>query len=187
MAEKGAQAEPQLKGAGTSTANREPYPERKLRADYYFDVHLQGQRRWYSTRAGRHKRMSNALAILVIVAGTAVTVVQIFRDEAWVPIATAVLGAVVVLAKGLERIGRYGETWMAYRKASEAMQHQYRLYVNNAGDFASEASEEEAYRTFVERVEQVIGEEVSQFWQAQARTQSKGGEPPPRSPPSADA
>ncbi len=34
---------------------------------------------------------------------------------------------------------RYEETWLGYRKASEAMKREYRLYINNAGNYAGAA------------------------------------------------
>jgi len=148
---------------------QELHPDRKRRADHYFDIHLRKQREWYSKNAGKAKDFTNALALTVLGAGTLTSVVQLFHEQAWVPIVTAILGAIVVMAKGLERIGKYNETWMGYRKASESMKREFRLYINNAGDYPDAADEDEAYRWFVEQVERVVAEEQNQFWQRRGR------------------
>jgi hypothetical protein len=94
---------------------------------------------------------------------------------------TAALGATVFLAEGLGRIGRYNETWIGYRRASESMKREYRLYINNAGDYTEAEDENEAYRWFVEQVERVIAEEQNQFFQIRGRAQSKGNGPSKKS------
>ena len=152
---------------------QEPFPNRKTKADHYFNVHLRKQREWYSTNASRAKRWNNSLAIIVLAAGALISVIQILHDHSCTPLVTAILGAIVVLAKGLERIGKYNENWMGYRKASESMNREYRLYINNAGDYQDTTGEKGAYRRFVEQVERILAEEQNQFWQSR----SKGPEP----------
>jgi len=155
----------------------ERYPDRKRRADHYFDVHLGKQRDWYSANAGKNKRWTSQLAFVVLASGAATTVIQLFDGHAWLPVATAVLGAVVVLAQGLESIGKYQETWLSYRKASEGMKREYRLFINNAGDYADASDDDEAYRWFVEAVEKVLAEEQNQFWESRgSKHLTQGGE-----------
>ncbi len=45
------------------------------------------------------------------------------------------LGVIVVVAKGIECIWDFDGTWLGYRKASEAMKREKRLFVNGAMDF----------------------------------------------------
>ena len=56
---------------------------------------------------------------------------------------TAGLGEVVVIAKGAERIGKFEETWLSYRKAAERMKREYRLYANGAGAYREVPDENE--------------------------------------------
>jgi len=151
----------------------ELHPDRKRRADRYFDIHLGKQRDWYGRKAGKSKRWTAVLAFVVLASGAAISVIQLLQGWTWLPYVTAVLGAIVVLAKGLERIGRYEETWLGYRKASEAMKREYRLYINNAGDYAGAAREDEVYRWLVEAVEKIIAEEQNQFWQSRGKEREK--------------
>jgi hypothetical protein len=144
---------------------------RELRAAQYYEQDLKGQRRWYSERASTYKQRTQILGLLIIGAGAATSFVQVFPAQRWVPVVTAALGAVVVLIEGWQRIARYGETWTAYRTASERMQREQRLYVNGAGTYRN-VEEEEAYLRFVEAVEAILAEEQQIYWQ------NRGSEPP---------
>jgi uncharacterized membrane protein YgcG len=139
---------------------------RIARAERYLDEHLEKQRSWYSNKASLYKRWSQWLAVTVLAAGGLTTVVQIVPSELWVKLVTAVLGLIVVLAKGVERIWNYEETWQGYRKASERMKREYRLYINGAGAYREIADEEQAYLRFVEAIEEIIAEEQQLYWQS---------------------
>ncbi len=143
--------------------------ERQQRADEYFQVHLNGQREWYSHKASSYKRWGQNLSVVVIGCGALVSVVQLLPEDAgarWVSILTACLGLIITLAKGIDRIGKFEESWVSFRKASESMKREYRLYINNAGPYSTRKDEEQAYRLFVEQVEQIIAEEQQIFWQS---------------------
>lgn len=133
---------------------------------------LSGQHRWYSEKAGQQKSCYLFLAIAVIVLGALISVLQVFSGQAWVSIATAVLGASVAVLRALDSLLRPNETWQAYRKASEGLRREYRLYLNNSENYVQAEDEEAAYRLFVERVEAVIAEEQKLFWQFHAAKQS---------------
>jgi hypothetical protein len=103
------------------------------------------------------------LAFVVIGAGTATTFVQVFTSATWVRVLTAGLGALVALAEGWQRIARYGETWIAYRTASERMKRERRLYLNGAGSYR-ELDDDAAYLQLVESVEAILAEEQQVYW-----------------------
>lgn len=145
---------------------------RKERADYYFNSVLSGQLDWYSRNAGRHKSRHLLFAVAVIVLGALISLLQIYADEAWVAGATGALGAAVAVLRSLDTLLRPNETWQSYRKASEGMKREYRLYLNNADAYGQAQTEEEAYRLLVERVETVVAEEQQLFWQFHARIQT---------------
>ncbi len=155
----------------TETSALPPFTEkRRQRADEYFQTHLKDQREWYSNKASSNKKWGQRLSVLVITAGALISVIQLIPDDSstrWVAILTAMLGLVVAVAKGIDRIGQFEETWVSYRKASESMKREYRLYINNAGSYTALNDEEDSYRHFVEQVEQIIAEEQQIFWQGQ--------------------
>lgn len=145
---------------------------RREKADYYFDNILAGQRQWYSDKAGQQKLRHLWFAIAVIVLGALVSLLQVISDQAWVSMATAVLGAAVAVLRSLDTLLRPNETWQAYRKASEGMKREYRLYLSNADAYAQAGNEDAAYRMLVERVETVLAEEQQLYWQYHAAAQT---------------
>ena len=139
---------------------------REARAERYFEHDLAGQRGWYGKRASRFKIRAQVLGIAIVAAGAATTFLQVLRDVRWVPVLTALLGALVALAEGWRQIARYDESWAAYRVASKRMKRERRLYVNGAGDYRSFADEEEAFLRFVEAVEAIVAEEQRIYWKS---------------------
>ena len=135
---------------------------REARADRYFEQDLKGEREWYGRRASSYKNWMQLLSLVVIGAGAATSFVQVFTAS-WVPVLTAGLGALVVLSEGWQRISRYGETWIAYRTASERMKRERRLYLNGAGSYRG-LDDDAAYLQLVESVEAILAEEQQVYW-----------------------
>ena len=168
----------------TDVAQEDPRTSaRRVRADRYFKEHLAGQREWYSRKAAAHRKWAQGLSFIVILAGALTGFVQVFqgRDKApdaleWPVIVTGLLALSVVVAEGLARIGRFQESWFGYRKASEQMKREYRLYINGAGGYEQIPDEEAAYRAFVANVEQIIAEEQQLYWRS--LSQNTGQTPP---------
>ncbi len=164
-----------------------PIETRKKRADFYFQNILEDQGAWYSNKAGCQKKLHLGFAIAVIVLGALVTCMQTLDAAPWVRYTTALMGAAVSIMRAVDTLLRPGETWLAYRKASENMKREYRLYLNNADVYTGAADEEAAYRLLVARVETAIAEEQQLFWQFHDQTPGTGadagagaGKPPGR-------
>ena len=154
---------------------------REARAEPYLKRDLEDQRRWYGERASRYKARAQALGIAVVAAGAATSFLQVFRGSSWVPVLTALLGAVVALAEGWRQIARYDEAWAAYRLASERMKRERRLYVNGAGEYRGLADEEAAFLRFAEAVEAIVAEEQRIYWQKRGEGTGNGA-PSSRAP-----
>jgi hypothetical protein len=71
---------------------------------------------------------------------------------------------VVALAQGVQRIWKYDELWPEYRKASERMKREWRLYVNGAGAYRELTDENEAFLRFVEETERIMAEEQQLYF-----------------------
>lgn len=154
-------------------ANEDRNIARKARADSYYRNHLNNQQNWYDAKASRNKKISQTLGVMILVSGGVVGFLQILGTGPeliegsgvhLIGVLTGLLGLVVVVTKGWERIGNFEETWLTYRRASELMKREYRLYINGAGDYTNIRSEEHAFRRFVENVEETISEEQNLFW-----------------------
>lgn len=147
-----------------------PIESRKQRADYYFQNILEEQSNWYSNKAGKQKKLHLGFAIAVIVLGTLVTCLQALDAAPWVRYLTALMGSSVTVIRAIDTLVRPGETWLSYRKASENMKREYRLYINNSDVYSGAADEDAAYRLLVSRVENAIAEEQQLFWQSHDQT-----------------
>jgi hypothetical protein len=166
--------------AEESITERDPVATaRDARAANYFDRELNRQREWYSQKAGLLKKRSQALAMFIIAAGAGTAFFQIFGPHWSVSILTALLGAMISIAEGWQRVARYDETWRAYRVASERMKYERRLYVYGAGEYKDFAGKEDAaFLRFFERIEAIIAEEQQIYWQGREAEQ-KAAEPAP--------
>lgn len=153
-----------------------PAAARRTRADEYFASDLQGQREWYSSKASLYKRRAQACGFCIIAAGVLSSMVQVFHDSHWAPLATVSLGAFVVLVEGWKQIARYDETWVAYRRASERMKRERRLYTNGVGAYRGITDEAEAFSMFVEAIEAIVAEEQQIYWREPATRSGQGGE-----------
>jgi Protein of unknown function (DUF4231) len=150
-----------------------PIESRMTKADYYYQTILKNQREWYSKKAGRQKKWHLFYAITVIFLGAAISCLQVIdMAETLVRYLTAGLGAAVSVFRALDTLLHPGETWQGYRKASEGMKREYRLYINNADAYTDAPNEDSAYRLLVERVETVLAEEQQLFWQTQSTNQT---------------
>jgi hypothetical protein len=162
--------------AGETPINIDPRAAaREARAKHYFDCDLIGQRDWYSNHASRFKIRAQVIGITVVAAGATTSFLQVFHDASWVPVLTALLGALVALAEGWRQIARYDESWTAYRLASERMKRERRLYANGAGEYRGLSDETEAFLRFVEAIEAIVSEEQHIYWQNRREGRSPAG------------
>ena len=155
--------------------------QRDARAKQFFESDLGGQQAWYDSKATWNKRFFRWLSTIVLAAGASTAMVQVFvgtDPEGPVHLTTVLtvaLGATVVIAKGLESLCSPEDAWKTYRQASEKMKRERRLYTNQAGVYAGITDEENAFRTFVERIESVLGEEQNIYWKGGQENPSATG------------
>jgi len=148
-----------------------PIEKRRERADYYFLNILENQHAWYNHKSGAQKRLHLGFGIWVTVLGALISCLQVVKTD-WVPILTAVMGACVSIVRAIDTdLLRPGQTWQLYRKASEKMRREYRLYINNVDVYNEATDEDSAYRLLVTRVETIITEEQQLFGQIDDKTQ----------------
>ena len=135
-------------------------------ADTYFNEDLAQQQVWYDVRASSHKMKANYMSLTVIACGALTALIATLKPKGFDPYdaITAALGVLVALVQGSLRIWRFDESWVEYRKASENMKREKRLYVNHAGPYAQIEDEEESSLYFVESIEQIIAEEQQLYF-----------------------
>jgi hypothetical protein len=137
---------------------------RQEKAKTYYEEHLNNQQSWYSSRATKYRNRHIALSVIILITGALISILQLFSANPGIAeYLTAFAGGIIVVAKGLEKLWSNEETWILYRKSSEAMKREMRYYINGAGPYR-EQNEKEAYLRLVERVEHLLSEEQEGFW-----------------------
>ena len=154
-------------------ANSDQIAERIRRAEDYLNAehNLYGQQQWYDRKATTNKNWNMRLGLIIIAAGAATSVVQLWAPASddgpvhWSTWLTAGLGALIILAKGIDRLWNFDSNWATYRQAAEGMKRERRLFINSAGPYTGLVDEEASYRLFIERTEEVIAAEEHTFGQ----------------------
>ncbi len=139
--------------------------QRLDRAEQY-DQRTRTQHKWYSRKAGANKLAFQAIGLAIIVLGAIVGIVPLLLgDGPSLPDKiVAMLGAAIVILKGVERIWLPEEKWMTYRKASESLLREKERYTECIGPYSSEMDEDAVYRLYVERCTLIKAEEQNNFW-----------------------
>jgi hypothetical protein len=148
------------------------------RAERYLKEHTGDQLAWYDKKATRYKKLHVWTSLVILTAGAATGIIQVFSQAplSWVAIATALLAAAVVFAKGMQSLGKYEETWLKYRQAEQSARREYRLYINGAGSYDGDVEEDAAYLKFVEQVEEIFAEEQKLYWHARGLREDEAPE-----------
>ena len=125
------------------------------------------QRSWYSRKAGTFKERAQRIDMAIIGAGVLVAVLPVLKPAGathWTAIAASILGGAIVIFQGLHRVFRYSDIWPEYRKASERMKREWRMFVNGAEPY--DCADTEANRRYVANLERIIAEEQKIFFES---------------------
>ncbi len=152
---------------GTATATREQ------RAGQFLGEGDKDQQRWFSQKAARAKRVHNMLGLVVLVGGASLPVLMVFDWSAeHAKGIAAVIGFVVALAKALEERGAYQETWALYRRTSELLKRERRLFVAGSGPYGPPCDGDEAFREFSVRAQTAI-DQANRIWEERFQGEKK--------------
>ncbi len=139
---------------------------------------LDGQLEWYDLKATTNKNWHMRLGIIIIISGAMTSFVQLWAPSPegvhWSTWLTAVLGAIVIVAKGVDSIWKFDENWTNYRQAAEGLKQERRLYINATGPYAACADENSRFHLFIKTVEEIIAAEGQFFWKH--NTQNSDGQ-----------
>lgn len=123
--------------------------------DQYLGRRIGERLRWYDKRAKQAKGAHRALEYIAVFGS--VSLVLLLHVHEIPRLGLAALAAIVTLALAVERIGKYGELWMAYRLTREALEAEVELYKNGAGPYREGTDQN---KRLVERVEQLLSKEA---------------------------
>ena len=159
----------------------EPGMEKRIsRADSY-DQRTGNQKQWYSKNATKNKKIFQSIGILIVAFGAFVGIVPLLFGTSSEPttaeIITAILGALIVMLKGVERIWLPEEKWQNYRKASEALKREKESYIEGISPYNRDMGEDENYLLYVKRCVLIKAEEQNNFWGLSGETKQENVAP----------
>ena len=94
--------------------------------------------------------------------GGAIVPVLINLDIPYLNILTTIVSLMVVLAVSVDSVYHHGDQWSTYRSTEQFMRREYFLYTVNDGPYKG-LPDPEAYKAFVERIEEAIAAENAQL------------------------
>ena len=122
---------------------------------------LDGQIGWYETSA---RRNNWALKICKITSVTVAAAVAVFSAAAAPPLAVAALGAMIVVAQGVQEVFQFQTFWINSGRTKELLKRERALYHAGAGPYART---DDPDRLLAERTERVAAVELDTWVQSQ--------------------
>lgn len=136
---------------------------------------LETQITWYDTRSGQAQSRYKLFKILEIGCAALVPLISQLNG-----IATAILGAAVLVFEALQHVNQWQHNWITYRSTCEALRHEKFSYLGRSGPY-EDMDDTTAKKVLVERIESLISTEHSKWISRQeyaVKKQSAGGRRP---------
>jgi hypothetical protein len=128
------------------------------RQKYYLEQ-WQNQKDYHSKKAGVFKQRYQFSQAFIVLASVVVPVLLTTPGiPSWIP---TILSLLVAMAAGLENVFKNGENWIGFRKTSEMLKREHRMYMARGDVYAT--ANQNAFDLFVQRVEAILGEQ-NQIW-----------------------
>jgi Protein of unknown function (DUF4231) len=123
---------------------------------------------WMEGKAKGSQWRYYALRLVTIVGGVVVPALvslNITRDDlhTTVEILTFSVSLLVALSAAVEAFFRYGERWRHYRQTVEALKGEGWTFIELAGPYGSFAEHQGAFRSFAERIEALVQQDVERY------------------------
>jgi hypothetical protein len=140
-----------------------PGPAGTRSPDAYLAGRFQSELEYYRRRSASSKRWHVVTQIAVVTATAAVPVTQLLPlDGLVLRLLAAGLGAFAVIVQGVRSTVRFHESWLAYRSMEQFLEQERALFETRVGSYTG-LSDEDAFRHFVEVVEQAMRTEQTGF------------------------
>jgi len=128
---------------------------------------LEDQIAWYDRKSLWHQRQYKMLSMITLVAAALVPLTSIFGN-AFIP---GSIGAIVVIAEGVQRLYQHNRYWVQYRQTCERLRHEKFLYMARTGSY--NLSEAKAFRLLVENVEALVSDDNAAWMQGRRESEQR--------------
>jgi hypothetical protein len=135
--------------------------------DEYLSTRVDEQIEWLSRSSQSNQHRFKRLRLMELCLATGIPVLAAYVDvHAGIRLAVAVAGALVAIIAGALALWKPQELWVQYRATAEALKREKMLLLTGSPPYNAE----QAFATFVVRVETLLGSENS-AWAVQMRSQ----------------
>ncbi|MCC6614766.1 MAG: DUF4231 domain-containing protein [Anaerolineae bacterium] len=138
------------------------------RQKYYMDQ-AREQQEYHSAKAKRYKQSHQMLQVIIVVGALVVPV--LLTVEGIPKIVPTLVSILVAIATGLENVFKNGENWLSFRRTSEILKREQRMYLARAAEYAAASP----FDVFVQRVEAALSEQNQTFVQSNVGERASSG------------
>jgi hypothetical protein len=136
---------------------------------------------WLEKKAGESQKKHFRLRLITIIGGVVIPAMVSLnvRDGPAKDVifwGTFSLAQVVAISASVEEFFHYGERWTQYRKTAELVKTEGWQYFQLSGPYHESSSHSAAYRSFADRVEHLIQEDVSAITAVLEEAQKEQGQ-----------
>lgn len=130
-----------------------------MQANEYIKNRLDDQINWYDKKSATQKKWYYLSKLITLICTASIPVISVaFRHQSFTVVITASIAAIATVTEGILTLTKWHEKWIAYRSNAEALKHEKFSYLTSSGPY-SDMSEEERLHTLVDRTENIISNE----------------------------
>ena len=126
----------------------------------YIKNRLDDQITWYDKRLNRPSAPINGCSYWVDRCYSHSAACQLYSQLPAIAFVVGLLGGIITVIEGTERLGRYHENWVEYRSACEMLKHEKNLYLMDAYPYGTDETKEQL---FVHNIENLLSSEGNKW------------------------
>ena len=130
---------------------------------------VENQLSYFDQASKRSFRAFIAIKLVQIVAAAVIPLPLLYDGTGDHRFLSAGLGALIVIAEGIQGLGHFQEAWIRRRSSWDALRREKHLFEANAGPYSENKN---AGRLFAERVDAILGQHVMD-WKLSLITKDK--------------
>jgi Protein of unknown function (DUF4231) len=129
---------------------------------------LEGQRAYYSRRAGEYQDRYKHIKLALIGVAAAIPILAFMPFGEITRFVVALAGVLIAVLEGVLLLNQYGTLWVKYRSTAEGLKRERWLLLSQAGDYKGK-TDHEALSLLAERVEALIETEHREWTEQQKK------------------
>lgn len=114
------------------------------------------QIQWHSITSRKNKKNFHACELITLISGALVYFINTLQiqDVYTVKIVSAIVGALVVIFTGAQKLYKFQEKWINYRNIAEELKREKQFFVADVGEY--DQPEEEKLKAFTINTENIL-------------------------------